>query len=61
MILEFDLNEESADLHIVLDNALKLTASKDGKSIIYSRNFSKIDDDDVILAIKKMSEILLEL
>ncbi len=61
MTLEIDLNEESGELHIIIDNSLKLSATKDDEELVYSKSFARIDDDATHGALKKISQILLNL
>jgi hypothetical protein len=58
--LEITLDEATEEITIVLDNHLVLSAYKDASSkLVYSKNFSKITEDDVYRNTKQICQLLL--
>lgn len=60
MTLEINVDMGGEEVDLVLDNKLTLMAYKEGDHITYSKNFSKILDEDIYLRIKQICEILLK-
>jgi hypothetical protein len=60
MTLEINVDHEADEVNIVYDDRMTLTAYRENDDIIYSKNFSKILEDDIYRQIKDICSILLK-
>lgn len=62
MTLDFSLDDDSEEVDVVLDNQIVLRASRDlNGRVVFGKNFSKIDDDELAQLVRFTCEKLLAL
>ena len=62
MNLDIALDADAEEVHVVLDNQLVLCAHRDSEDrIVFSRNFSRIDDNQVDALIRDICRRTLNL
>lgn len=62
MTIDFSLDDDSEEVDVVLNNQIVLRASRDlNGRVVFGKNFSRIDDDELAQLIRSTCEKLLAL
>lgn len=60
MDINFSIDFDRDEVHVLIDHSLSLTIIRDDDSYSY-RGFDKIDDEDVQAKLKRIAKIIFEL